>query len=180
MEDKDYKKQQKEKVKATKIQLKKDRDHAKDKDETARKNGTIGEVDDRVADVVLQSKITLLLGKRKIKVNQPSVGTIIRFSGDIARLPNDIKIDGSSGYKVIACAKEFQSLAKILAGVIVGSRPSFFRNLKRKYYERFILRNATSKQVLDAYVELIKLMDINFLAATITSLCEIRLLQSTK
>lgn len=152
----------------------------------------------RVARTILQDDRRIILGGKEYRVAPPALGTLIRASEMIARLPGAIETKkGREFQDILASAKDFSALADFVAVLILGARKAiepvetyesrgFLRRKKKvvttraEELSREILGNVSPGEIKEAIVPLLEGLQLNDFFITTTFLSGINVTKPTK
>ncbi len=152
----------------------------------------------RVAQTILEDSRTITLGGRSYRVAPPTLGTLIRASEMIARLPEAIEVNkGREFQDILAAAKDYGALADFAAILILGAKKAreevetyesrgFLRRKKKvvttraEALSREILESVSPADLKDAIIPLLEGLQLNDFFITTTFLGGINVTRPTK
>lgn len=144
-------------------------------------------IESKVADVMLERPVTVMLGGKRIACAQPSIATLILVSEEISKLPNIDSDPQKAVQTMLFSARDLKPIGRILAMLIVGAKPSFMDRLIPKRRERKInkiarnvLMTATPREVRSATMELLGKAQLSDFFVLTTSLTEMNLTKATR
>ena len=152
----------------------------------------------RVAQTILEDRHTVVLGGRKYTVAPPTLGTLIRASEMIARLPGAIETHKDREFQdILAAAKDYKAIADFVAVLILGVKKAretvsiyeskgFLRRKKKvsvtraEALSREILDTVPPAELKDAVIPLLEGLQLNDFFITTTFLSGINVTKPTK
>lgn len=152
-------------------------------------------IEQRVANTILQKPIDVEVGGRTFRVPQPTVATLIMVSEEIGRTPN-IALDSKNPIlESIAKARYYKNIGRIFATIVLGAKRikedaeearagrRFFGRKKRgslfEFIAEHIIEDYTPKALNELLGKLLEDMQIGFFFAITTSLNDINNLKPT-
>lgn len=148
-------------------------------------------IEKQVAEAILQDKILINLGDRKIQVPRPTLGTMIEVSKIISECGvGEFKTDAQNALsETIRIAKDCDMLADVLAILILGVKKRFLsinflglnillRN-RQKRLKNEILKNLTPKTIAEAIAQIFGAMECGFFLSTLIILKPANILKPT-
>jgi hypothetical protein len=159
-------------------------------------------IEELVADCVLQNPVEIEIGGKKHLVAKPTLGTLIEASAHMSAMSElgTIDVNNATSEQVIAyCmvnAKNCENIALVLATLILGRKGKknaaegkcnrFLGVFKRKERDEYaevaerILSTMSCEEILELYAKLLGLQNLAFFLSLTTSLTEVNLLKKTK
>jgi hypothetical protein len=149
------------------------------------------------ADCILQNPVTVEVGKSKMKVSRPTLGTLIEASKYVGRLPElgTPSLEKAIPY-VLAKAENCALVGDIIATLILGRKEAekpaggksgrFFGlfgkkgRTQREVLAEKILNECSCEEIMLIFLALIDLQKIAFFLRLTTSLQETNLLKRTR
>lgn len=146
------------------------------------------------ADVILEEKKNIVLGETTYDVAPPTIGTLIRASKYIGRLPKVSKVTDDNYLQVaLSVAEDCKALPYVFAVFILGNKKieqsiRGFEGHVRRLLKRDKLcllakkigNESTPKQLNHALKTMLGDMQLAFFLSTITFLSEVNMLKTTK
>ena len=157
-----------------------------------------GNIQSRVASTILEDAHKVVLGGREYRVAPPTLGTLIRASEMIARLPEAIKVTKNREFQdILAAAKDYRAVADFVAVLILGAkkaveevevteRVGFLKRKKKvrltrcEVLSREILDTVSPAELKDAIVPLLEVLQLNDFFITTTFLSGINVTKPTR
>lgn len=160
-------------------------------------------IEKKVADTILENPLTIRVGRTSYEVAPPSVGTLIRVSEAVSRLPHT-KLDSEKVLQeCLSVGKECAVLGEIAAILILGAkrcREAVERRLvsggvylfglvdTRRWAEvnaveeltREVLDNCSPRQTFDIITRILGTLELSDFFALTTFLSGVNLLRATK
>lgn len=152
----------------------------------------------RVAQTILEDSHRVVLGGKEYRVAPPTLGTLIRASEMIARLPEAIKVnEGREFQDILAAAKDYRALADFAAVLILGAKKAaeevevrekvgFLRRSKKvsqtraEVLSREILDSTSPSELKEAVIPLLEGLQLNDFFITTTFLSGINVTKPTR
>lgn len=152
----------------------------------------------RVAQTILEDSRTVVLGGKRYAVAPPTLGTLVRASEMIARLPEAIEVKkGREFQDILAAAKDYKALADFAAVLILGAKKAreevevtetrgLFKRKKKvsmtraEALSREILESVSPAELKDAIIPLLEGLQLNDFFITTTFLSGINVTKPTK
>lgn len=152
----------------------------------------------KVARTLLEDRKTVVLGGKEYAVAPPTLGTLVRASEMIARMPE--RIDPRKGrefHDILAAAKDHKALASLVAVLILGAKKAkettfvggkrrlFIRKekvpvTKEEALSREILDNVSPAEIKNVIVSLLEGLELDDFFITTTFLTGINVTKPTK
>ena len=152
----------------------------------------------RVAQTILQDDHRITLGGKEYRVAPPTLGTLIRASEMIARMPGAIETTKGREFKdILSSAKDFGAIADFVSVLILGTKKAretvetyeskgLFRRKQKvvttrgEALSREILDSVSPEEIKEAIVPLLEGLQLNDFFITTTFLSGINLTKPTK